>query len=228
MGNGFIDDNKLVIAVDLEGSSTPQTFHTTDGKSTNLTYRRHRMTDIPANASVKTGASSESAESTAALSTEVALKIFQSHPKATDRIKNAFRTAAASANKDGKPLNTLYLLAALIRHGSVPAIAEIAEQKKVAIKDLLERCELAAQAADGTSIEQWQMLAATAVDTAKQWKHDYLGTEHLLMALIAEGTLTTSFLSEQGIEAAAIRDMAMQIYFSPGQNAPAVRPLPKQ
>ncbi len=228
MGNGFVDDTTLVFAVDLEGSSTPKTFHTKDGKSTNLTYRRNRVTDIPADASLKTGASSESVESTAALSTEVALKIFQSHPKATDRTKNAFRTAAASAHKDGKPLNTLYLLAALIRHGSVPAIAEIAEQKKIEIKDLMERCELAAQGADVTSIEQWQMLAATANDTAKQWKHDYLGTEHLLMVLIAGGTSTQHFLSEQGIEAAAIRDMAMQIYFSPGRDAPVVRPLPEQ
>ncbi len=92
--------------------------------------------------------------------------------------------------------------------------------------DLMEGCELAAQGAAGTSIEQWQMLAATADVTAKQWKHDYLGTEHLLMALTADETLTKRFLSEQSIEATTIRDMAMQIYFSPGQNAPAVPPLP--
>ncbi len=40
MGNGFIDDNELIVAVDLEGSSTPKTFHTKDGKTTKLTYRR--------------------------------------------------------------------------------------------------------------------------------------------------------------------------------------------
>ena len=76
--------------------------------------------------------------------------------------------------------------------------------------------------------EQWKELAATADETAKQWKHDYLGTEHLLMALIADGTLTKQFLSEQGIEAATVRDMAIRIYFSPGRDATAVRPLPKQ
>ncbi len=228
MGNGFVDDTTLVFAVDLDGSSKPKTFHTEDGKTTNLTYRRNGVTNIHANASLKTSTPSGSVEPTASQSTKVALKIFQGHPKATDRTKNAFEAAVASAHKDGKALNTLYLLAALIRHGSVPAMAEIAERKKIAMKDLMERCELAAQVADATSVEQWQMLAATADDTAKQWKRNYLGTEHLLLALIADGTSTNRFLSEQGIEAAAIRDMTMQVYLSPGRDAPVVRPLPKQ
>ena len=50
MGSGFIDDNQLVFAVDLEGSSTPQAFHTTDGKSTKLTYRRNGVAEISASA----------------------------------------------------------------------------------------------------------------------------------------------------------------------------------
>ncbi len=65
--------------------------------------------------------------------------------------------------------------------------------------------------------QQWSELAATAEFTAKQWKQDYLGAEHLVMALIADGTLSKRFLSDQGIEAAAVYDMQMQIYFSPGR-----------
>ena len=40
MGNGFVDDTTLVFAVDIEGRSKPKTFHTKDGKATNLTYHR--------------------------------------------------------------------------------------------------------------------------------------------------------------------------------------------
>ena len=80
---------------------------------------------------------------------------FARPPKATDHTKNAFEAASAATQKDGKPLNPLYLLAALMRHGSVPAIAELAEQEKVSMRDLIERCDLATQVADATSIEQW-------------------------------------------------------------------------
>jgi serine/threonine protein kinase len=215
MGNGFIDDNKLVIAVDIEGSSTPQTFHTTDGKSTNLTYRRHRMPDIPT--------------------------VFQSHPKATDRVKRAFESAATVARKDDTTFNTLHLLAALMRDGSLPEVAEVAERKKISMTDLINRCDDAARVAERlfkatgdrgtgvsltTSAQQWKELFEATELKAKEWKHDYLGPAHLLMAFIADDPLTKLFLKEQGIEAAEIRAMAKQIYFSPGRDAPVVRPLP--
>ncbi len=214
MGSGFIDDNQLVFAIDLEGSSTPQTFHTTDGKSTNLTYRRHPMPDIPT--------------------------IFQSHPRATDRVKRAFESAATVARKDDTTFNTLHLLAALMRDGSLPEIAEVAERKKISMTDLINRCDDAARVAERlfkatgdrgtgvsqtTSAEQWKELFEATELKAKEWKHDYLGPAHLLMALIADDPLTKLFLKEQGIDAAEIRDMTMQIYFSPGRDAPVV---PKQ
>ena len=216
MGNGFIDDNELVVAVDLEGSSTPQTFHTTDGKSTKLTYRRRPKSDI--------------------------LTIFQSHPKATDRVKRAFESAAKVARKDDTTFNTLHLLAALMRDGSLPEIAEVAEGKLISMTDLINRCDDAARVAERlfkatgdrgtgasqtTSAEQWKELFEAAELKAKEWKHDYLGPAHLLMAFIADDPLTKLFLKEQGIEAAEIRDMAIQIYFSPGRDAPVVRPIPE-
>ncbi len=160
MGSGFVDDATLVIAVDPSGDSKPKTFHNKDGMSTNLTYRRDGVAEIHG-ALQRTDAPTESVASAGAQSTKVALKIFQGHPKATDRIVNAFKTATASARKNGKPLNSLYLLAALMRHGSVPALAEIADEKNISMTDLIERCELAAQCADVTSIEQWQMLIAS-------------------------------------------------------------------
>lgn len=40
MGNGFVDDTTLQIAVDVGGNSKPKSFHTTDGKTTRLAYRR--------------------------------------------------------------------------------------------------------------------------------------------------------------------------------------------
>ncbi|WP_442511310.1 protein kinase domain-containing protein [Novipirellula sp. SH528] len=42
MGNGFVDDTQLQIAVDLDDETKPTTFHTTDGVTTKLTYRRTR------------------------------------------------------------------------------------------------------------------------------------------------------------------------------------------
>jgi hypothetical protein len=215
MGNGFIDDTTLVVAVDLENSSTPQTFHTTDGRSTNLTYRRYRIPSIPT--------------------------VFQSHPKATDRLKKAFESAATVARTDDTPVNTLHLLAALMRDGSLPEIAEVAERKKVSMTDLINRCDDAARVAERlfkatgdrgtgasrtTSAEQWKELFEATELKAKEWKHDYLGPAHLLMAFIADDPLTKLFLKEQGIDPAEIRDMTMQIYFSPGTDAPEVRTLP--
>jgi hypothetical protein len=46
MGNGFIDDTTLVVAVDLDGNAALKTFHAKDGKATYLTYRRYGDSDI--------------------------------------------------------------------------------------------------------------------------------------------------------------------------------------
>jgi ATP-dependent Clp protease ATP-binding subunit ClpA len=54
-----------------------------------------------------------------------------------------------------------------------------------------------------------------AESTAKQWKHDYLSTEHLLMALMVDGTTTNQFFQQQGIEAATVSDTLYQILFAP-------------
>ncbi len=185
----------------------------------------------------------ENVDSDRVSTTEEILKRFQAHPKATDRFKRIFEVAEDSARKDNKPLNSLYLLAAMMRDGSTVAINEVAEQKKVSMKDLIQRCDDAARVADrlfkatpdggagipqATSTDEWRKLAANAEFTAKQWKHDYLGAEHLLMALIADGTVTNRFLLEQGIEAAAVRDMQIRISHSPGRQTPPVQPLPKQ
>lgn len=242
MRDGFIDDTTLVFAVDLEGSSKPKTFHTKDGKTTNLTYRRDGEAEIQANAPLKTDAMSGTVEPASAQSTEEILNTLQGHPKATDRTRKSFDFAAAAARKDDKPLNSLYLLAALLRDGSAPAINEVADQKNVSMKDLIQHCEDGARVLDrmfkatpdggaaipqNTSAEQWKELLANAEFSAKQWKDDYLGTEHLLMALIADGTVTKRFLKDQGIEAADVRDMQIRIHFSPGRDAP-ILPLPKQ
>ncbi len=47
MGNSFVDETTLVFAFDLAGSSKPGTFHTKDGMTTNLTYRRAAAREIP-------------------------------------------------------------------------------------------------------------------------------------------------------------------------------------
>ncbi len=73
-----------------------------------------------------------------------------------------------------------------------------------------------------TSAEQWKELFEATELKAKEWKHDYLGPAHLLMAFIDDDPLTKLFLNDQGIEATEIRDMTMQIYFSPSGVAPAV------
>ena len=84
------------------------------------------------------------------------------------------------------------------------------------MKDLIRWCRAAAHAADDNSAVQWKIVVETAESTAKQWKHSYIGTEHLLMALIADGTPSNQFLSEQGIEAAAVSDMLNRMLFSTG------------
>ncbi len=83
--------------------------------------------------------------------TEEILKFFQGHPKATDRTKKAFEVAAAAAMRDNRPLNTLYLLTALMRDGSAQAINGVAEQKKIAIKELIQRCDDSARVTDAAS-----------------------------------------------------------------------------
>jgi serine/threonine protein kinase len=41
MGNGFVDDTTLDVAIDIEGTSKPKTFHTKDRETTKLTYLRN-------------------------------------------------------------------------------------------------------------------------------------------------------------------------------------------
>ncbi|MBL8815776.1 MAG: hypothetical protein JNL58_07075 [Planctomyces sp.] len=40
MGNGFVDNTQLVIAIDPEGGTKVRTFKTSDGRTTCLSYRR--------------------------------------------------------------------------------------------------------------------------------------------------------------------------------------------
>jgi serine/threonine protein kinase len=197
------------------------TLHRADTEVVKITHHTHddnlRMPDIPS--------------------------VFQSHPKATDRVKRAFESAASVARKDDTTFNTLHLLAALMRDGSLPELAEVAKQKKISMSDLINRCDDAARVAERlfkatgdrrigasqtSSTEQWKELFEATELKAKEWKHDYLGPAHFLMALIADDPLTKLFLKEQGIEATEIRDMTMQIAFSRGQDAPVVHPLPEQ
>ncbi|MCC6510826.1 MAG: Clp protease N-terminal domain-containing protein, partial [Pirellulaceae bacterium] len=131
----------------------------------------------------------------------------------------AFESAATVARKDDTTFNTLHLLAALMRDGSLPEIAEVAEGKKISMTDLINRCDDAARAAERwfnatgdrgtgasqtTSAEQWKELFDATELKAKEWKHDYLGPAHLLLAFIADDPLTKLFLKDHGIEAAEI------------------------
>lgn len=73
---------------------------------------------------------------------------------------------------------------------------------------------------DATTAEEWRELAATTEFASKQWKHDYIGPDHLLMALITSGTPAYEFLSEQGMEAAVIRDMEKRLFIKPRRQSP--------
>jgi ATP-dependent Clp protease ATP-binding subunit ClpA len=75
--------------------------------------------------------------------------------------------------------------------------------------------------------EAAKKVVAEAVEAARGFKHDYVGTEHLLIALLAvPETIASTVLTEQGLTHLSVRDKVTEILGqTPGPN-PNVHPLP--
>jgi len=134
-----------------------------------------------------------------------------------------FALTEESAKKHDQVPNLLHLLSAVLRNNGPAAIAvgEVLEHKELTLKELIRRCDEAATSADVNSATEWTQVRNAAEATAKQWKHDYLSTEHLLMALMVDGTTTNQFFRQQGIETAAVNDTLYQVLFAAaGPQAP--------
>jgi hypothetical protein len=79
----------------------------------------------------------------------------------------------------------------------------IADTKKIAIKDEVDRCSRAIQGADATSVELWLFLAAFADAIQIGANTTASGGEHLRRALIAKKTSTRRLLSKLVFQAVA-------------------------
>ncbi|MEJ7594784.1 MAG: Clp protease N-terminal domain-containing protein [Planctomycetaceae bacterium] len=121
------------------------------------------------------------------------------------------------AKKNDQVPNLLHLLSAVLRNNGPAAIAvgEVLEHKELTLKELIRRCEAAATSADANSATEWTRVRNVAESTAKQWKHNTISEEHLLMALMVNGTTTNQFFRQQGIEAAAVSDLLYRTAFAP-------------
>jgi len=144
-------------------------------------------------------------------------KNFRRELMPTDRTTEVFALIEESAKKHDQVPNLLHLLSAVLRNNGPAAIAvgEVLEHKELTLKELILRCQAAATTTDANSATEWTQVRNAAESTAKQWKHDYLSTEHLLMALMVDGTTPNQFFQQQGIEAAAVSDTLYQILFAP-------------
>jgi hypothetical protein len=154
-------------------------------------------------------------------------KNFRRELMPTDRTIQVFALAEESAKQNQQVPNLLHLLAALLRNNGPAAIAvgEVLKDKELTLSELILRCDEAAKNANANSTAEWTQVRNAAEATARQWKHDYLSVEHLLMALLNEGTITSQFLQQQGSEAKAVRDTLYQMQTGTNVQAPVV-PIP--
>ena len=152
-------------------------------------------------------------------------KSFQRELMPTDRTKQILELTVELAKKNNQVPKLLHLLSAVLRNNGPAAVAvvEVLEHKETTLKELIRQCDEAATSADANTAIEWTQIRNAAESTARQWKHDYLSAEHLMMALMVDGTTTNQFLRQQGIEPAVVSDMLVRMVFAPpGPLAPVV------
>ena len=152
-------------------------------------------------------------------------KSFQREVMPTDRTKQILELTVELAKKNNQVPKLLHLLSAVLRNNGPAAVAvvEVLEHKETTLKELIRQCDEAATSADANTAIEWTQIRNAAESTARQWKHDYLSAEHLMMALMVDGTTTNQFLRQQGIEPAVVSDMLVRMVFAPpGPLAPVV------
>ena len=148
-------------------------------------------------------------------------KSFQRQLTPTDRTIQIFALTEELAKKNGQVPNLLHLLSAVLRNNGPAAVAvgEVPDHKELTLKELIRRCDEAATSAHADSATEWTQVRNAAEATVKQWKHDYLSTEHLLMALMVDGTTTSQFFRQHGIETEVVSDKLYQMLFAAGVQA---------
>jgi ATP-dependent Clp protease ATP-binding subunit ClpC len=133
----------------------------------------------------------------------------------------------------GSAINTEHLLLALIREGK-GLTSDVFSQADVSLemvrseiqKRALAREKLPASAQIPFSSE-FRHILSTAAEEATHLGHSYIGTEHLLLGILAESqSLAARLLIDRGIQPDAIRER-ITCLTKPGQSdeAPAPKPL---
>jgi len=130
-------------------------------------------------------------------------------PALTDRARKAIALArAAAVEPDGSAPTTAHLLYGLVAEGDGMAAVVLREScvDEDAIKSALASGRRG-DAATNTSEENElrQLLIETAPSIARDLGHYYIGTEHLLLAVLASDNRASSVARELGIDFAAVR-----------------------
>ena len=129
----------------------------------------------------------------------------------TDRARQAMQVAERAARRFGHyAIDTEHLLLALITDKSGKAV-EVLKHVGVDEKDVKARIECTAQYASSNEVDESERLKPTAraqlaidyaIEEAYKLDHDYVGSEHLLIGLLREGT---------GLAAEILREFALTL-----------------
>lgn len=134
----------------------------------------------------------------------------------TNRSRDALNAATSRAVKDGHPdLTPAHLLLALLAgedNANITDLLAAADADQVAVRAGAERLLGALPSVTGSTVAPPQpnreLLAviSDAAERAKQLGDDYLSTEHLLIAVAAEGGRAGEILTQQGAGAKKLLD----------------------
>ncbi|HZN15052.1 MAG TPA: Clp protease N-terminal domain-containing protein [Acidimicrobiales bacterium] len=132
----------------------------------------------------------------------------------TQRARNAVRLAAGFAADDGVDLGSDHVLRGLVAEGEGVAARALA-QLGVTGERVAGAMEKRSSTADGNAVY------LEALKEALKLGHNYIGTEHMLLAISQANTTARDVLSDLGVPSSALRSTVMQILTSIGAGPPA-------
>jgi ATP-dependent Clp protease ATP-binding subunit ClpC len=154
--------------------------------------------------------------------------------KFTERARTVLSLAQEEAIRlQHNYIGTEHLLLGLVREGNGLA-AKVLTNMGVDLDTI--RCDVEAIIGRGNRIVKGEIgltprakkVIELAMDEARRMNHHYIGTEHLLLGLIREGTgIAAGVLEQEGLRLGEIRRQVMQaVYNSPNLQNPVKRAMP--
>jgi ATP-dependent Clp protease ATP-binding subunit ClpC len=148
-------------------------------------------------------------------SIKLGLGITPTFERFTQRARNAVKLAAGFATDEGVDLGSDHVLRGLVAEGEGVAARALA-QLAVTDAGVTSAMEKRSSIADGNGVY------LEALKEALKLGHNYIGTEHMLLAMTQANSTARDVLNDLGVPSSAVRATVMQLLTSIGVN-----PVPK-